>query len=66
MRAAAGNREFEEAARLRDELEHRKLMDLQFANDQIGDRGKVDTKPKDYAAGTAEGVSQAKRTGRRR
>jgi excinuclease ABC subunit B len=66
MRAAASNLEFEEAARLRDELKRLKLMDLQFANDQIGDGEKVSTKPRDYAAGTAEGVSQAKRTGRRR
>jgi excinuclease ABC subunit B len=66
MRAAASNLEFEEAARLRDELKRLKALDLQFANDMIGDGEKVSTKPREYAAGTAAGVSQAKRTGRRR
>jgi excinuclease ABC subunit B len=66
MRAAASNLEFEEAARLRDELKRLKALDLQFANDMIGDGEKVSTKARTYAAGTAEGVSQAKRTGRRR
>jgi excinuclease ABC subunit B len=33
MREAAGNLEFETAARLRDEIKRLKLMDLEFAND---------------------------------
>jgi excinuclease ABC subunit B len=36
MRAAAGNLEFEEAARLRDEIKRLKLLDLEFAKDMIG------------------------------
>ncbi len=47
MRAAASNLEFEEAARLRDEIKRLKLLDLEFANDALsgpgesGDRGAV-------------------------
>ena len=36
MRTAAGNLEFEEAARLRDEVKRLKLLDLEFAKDMIG------------------------------
>jgi excinuclease ABC subunit B len=36
MRTAAGNLEFEEAARLRDEIKRLKLLDLEFAKDMIG------------------------------
>ncbi len=36
MREAAANLEFEEAARLRDEIKRMKLMDLEFAEDMIG------------------------------
>jgi len=35
MRAAAANLEFEEAARLRDEVKRLKLLDLEFANDAL-------------------------------
>jgi excinuclease ABC subunit B len=35
MRAAASNLEFEEAARLRDEIKRLKLLDLEFANDAL-------------------------------
>ena len=35
MREAAANLEFEEAARLRDEIKRMKLMDLEFANDAL-------------------------------
>lgn len=66
MREAASNLEFETAARLRDERGRMKLMDLQFANDIIGDGGPISTKTRTYAAGSAEGGSQAKQTGRRR
>jgi excinuclease ABC subunit B len=36
MRDAAANLEFEEAARLRDEIKHMKKMDLEFAQDMMG------------------------------
>jgi excinuclease ABC subunit B len=36
MREAASNLEFEEAARLRDEIKRMKLMDLEFAKDMVG------------------------------
>jgi excinuclease ABC subunit B len=39
MRAAASNLEFEEAARLRDEVKRLKLLDLEFAADAIADAG---------------------------
>jgi excinuclease ABC subunit B len=35
MRAAASNLEFEEAARLRDEIKRLKFLDLEFANDAL-------------------------------
>jgi excinuclease ABC subunit B len=47
MRAAASNLEFEEAARLRDEIKRLKMLDLEFANDvmtapgEAVDRGAV-------------------------
>ena len=44
MRKAAADLEFETAARLRDELKHLKLMDLEFANDLATPAGEaVDT-----------------------
>jgi excinuclease ABC subunit B len=36
MREAAGNLEFEEAARLRDEIKRLKMLDLEFARDVMG------------------------------
>jgi excinuclease ABC subunit B len=39
MREAAGNLEFEEAARLRDEIKRLKLLDLEFANDALTGAG---------------------------
>jgi len=36
MRAAAADLEFETAARLRDEIKRLKMMDLEFAKDQLG------------------------------
>jgi excinuclease ABC subunit B len=41
MRAAASNLEFEEAARLRDEIKRLKLLDLEFANDVLTAPGEV-------------------------
>ena len=39
MREAAANLEFEEAARLRDEVKRLKLLDLEFAADALSDSG---------------------------
>jgi len=39
MRAAASNLEFEEAARLRDEIKRLKMLDLEFANDILTAQG---------------------------
>ncbi len=41
MREAAGNLEFEEAARLRDEVKRLKMMDLEFANDMLTAEGET-------------------------
>jgi excinuclease ABC subunit B len=39
MREAAANLEFEEAARLRDEIKRLKLLDLEFAADALAGDG---------------------------
>src|SRR6202041_2471852 len=41
MREAASNLEFEEAARLRDEIKRLKLLDLEFANDILAGDGET-------------------------
>ena len=41
MRAAAANLEFEEAARLRDEVKRLKLLDLEFANEMLTGEGET-------------------------
>jgi len=41
MRAAASNLEFEEAARLRDEIKRLKMLDLEFANDVMSPAGEA-------------------------
>ena len=41
MREAAGNLEFETAARLRDEIKRLKLMDLEFANEAMTPAGET-------------------------
>ena len=41
MREAASNLEFEEAARLRDEVKRLKMLDLEFANDAITAEGET-------------------------
>ena len=41
MRNAAANLEFEEAARLRDELKRLKLLDLEFANEVLTAEGET-------------------------
>ena len=45
MRQAAGDLEFETAARLRDEIKRLKLMDLEFANDVMTPVGEAVDKP---------------------
>ena len=51
MREAAANLEFEEAARLRDEIKRLKLLDLEFAADALADEG---------ASGDKEAVKRVK------
>src|SRR6185369_742999 len=41
MRAAAANLEFEEAARLRDEVKRLKMLDLEFANEMLTPAGET-------------------------
>ena len=41
MRAAASNLEFEEAARLRDEIKRLKMLDLEFANEVYTPEGEA-------------------------
>ena len=48
MRTAAADLEFEEAARLRDEIKRLKLLDLEFANDAL-------TAPEGEARGQGRG-----------
>jgi excinuclease ABC subunit B len=43
MREAASNLEFEEAARLRDEVKRLKMLDLEFANDAMSGEGRPPT-----------------------
>jgi excinuclease ABC subunit B len=70
MREAAANLEFEEAARLRDEVKRLKLLDLEFANDvltadgQTADRGAVKQIRAEARAEKAE--EMRKMRGRRR
>ena len=69
MRTAASNLEFEEAARLRDEVKRLKMLDLEFANEvytpegEAVDRGAV-TRVK--AAARAEAAERYQRHGRPR
>ena len=60
------NLEFEEAARLRDEIKRMKLMDLEFANDALTGAGEeVDrSAPKKWRAEAAAEKAQAFRKGR--
>jgi excinuclease ABC subunit B len=44
MREAASNLEFEEAARLRDEIKRLKMLDLEFANDALTPAGEAPDK----------------------
>jgi excinuclease ABC subunit B len=66
MRDAAANLEFEEAARLRDEIKRMKLMDLEFANEMLTADGEAvdrEAPKRDRAAARAE-KAQAFRKGR--
>lgn len=66
MRNAAANLEFEEAARLRDEIKRMKLLDLEFANEVLTAEGEaVDkTAPKRWRADAAAEKAEAFRKGR--
>ncbi len=66
MRNAAANLEFEEAARLRDEIKRMKLMDLEFANEVLTAEGEtVDkTAPKRWRADAAAEKAEAFRKSR--
>ncbi len=66
MRNAAANLEFEEAARLRDEIKRMKLMDLEFANEVLTAEGEQVDKaaPKRWRAEAAAEKAEAFRKGR--
>ncbi len=66
MREAASNLEFEEAARLRDEIKRMKLMDLEFANEVLTAEGEAIDKsaPKKWRAQAAAEKAEAFRKGR--
>jgi excinuclease ABC subunit B len=67
MRAAAGNLEFEEAARLRDEIKRLKLLDLEFANEALTAAGETVDKsvPKEARAEARAQAAARFRKGRR-
>lgn len=66
MRDAAANLEFEEAARLRDEIKKMKLLDLEFANEALTGAGEEVDKsaPKRWRAEAAAEKAEAFRKGR--
>ena len=69
MRAAAADLEFEEAARLRDEIKRLKLLDLEFANEALTPEGEaVDRGATKLARAEAraEAAERYRRGGRRR
>jgi excinuclease ABC subunit B len=68
MRAAAANLEFEEAARLRDELKRLKMLDLEFANEVLTPEGEtVDrSAPKQLRAQARADAAEQFRKGRRK
>ena len=66
MRKAAADLEFEEAARLGDELKRLKLLDLEFANDVMTPAGEVvDANAQAGAGGGAGAVQEAAAVDRR-
>ena len=66
MRDAAANLEFEEAARLRDEIKRMKLLDLEFANEALtgADEAVDKSAPKRWRAEAAAEKAEAFRKGR--
>jgi len=66
MREAASNLEFEEAARLRDEIKRMKLMDLEFANEALTAEGEAVDKsaPKKWRKEAAAEAQERFRKGR--
>ena len=66
MREAAANLEFEEAARLRDEIKRMKLLDLEFANEALTGVGEEVDKsaPKRWRREAAAEKAEAFRRGR--
>jgi len=66
MREAAANLEFEEAARLRDEIKKMKALDLEFANEMLTGAGEEVDKsaPKRWRAEAAAEKAEAFRKGR--
>jgi len=68
MREAAGNLEFEEAARIRDEIKRLKLLDLEFANEAMTPTGETADKSvpaKARADARAEAAARFRKGGRR-
>ena len=68
MRTAAANLEFEEAARLRDEVKRLKLLDLAFAHDALSDgrSGKREDVKIVRAELKAENAEKIRKTGKAR
>jgi len=69
MREAAGNLEFETAARLRDEIKRLKLLDLEFANEALTPAGEDVDKgavTKARADARAEAAARFRKGGRKR
>ena len=66
MRDAAANLEFEEAAKLRDEIKRMKLLDLEFANEALTGAGEEVDKsaPKRWRKEAAAEKAEAFRKGR--
>ena len=66
MRTAAADLEFEEAARLRDEIKRMKLLDLEFANEALTGAGEEVDKsaPKRWRADAAAEKAERARRGR--
>ena len=67
MREAAANLEFEEAARLRDEVKRLKMLDLEFANEamtQVGEAVDKDAPKRERATARADKMLRMRR-GRR-
>jgi excinuclease ABC subunit B len=68
MRAAAGNLEFEEAARVRDEIKRLKLLDLEFANEALTPAGEAPDRAAPARARSearAEAAARFRKGGRR-